>query len=137
MLLSILSSFSDAVRRLRNRPFLDAAMATAALVSTADEEVRLAEQLALDRLLERIDLLKPFPVHTAVDRHRFYVERIAADRAAGSREALAVVAGLRGRDEAAELLLHVATSIAGADGSLSPPEQARMDEIRDALGVGD
>ena len=42
----------DAMRR--HRPFLEAVMAAAALVSMADDEVRLSEQLALDEVFGRI-----------------------------------------------------------------------------------
>jgi tellurite resistance protein len=76
---SILEYWSNKIQRLRGRGFLDAAMAAAALVSTADEDVRLSEQYALDHLVQRMDQLRLFDPHTAADLHQRYVERIEAD----------------------------------------------------------
>ncbi len=110
-------------------------MAAAALVSTADEDVRLSEQLALDQLLERMDLLRVFDPHTGVDLHRRFVDGIGAHRGHGRREALAALTAFRGDEDQGLLILYVAAGIAKADQNLSEPEERALHEICDALGL--
>ena len=89
---SIRELWSREVARLRNHPFLEAAMAAGALVSTADGVVRLSEQLALDAWIARIERLQVFDEHAGVNLHRDYVEGIQADTVKGRRRALDRVA---------------------------------------------
>jgi len=127
--------WSQVVGRLRYRSLLDAAMATAALVSTADEEVRLAEQLALDRVLEHFEEFRCFEPHTAVDRHRRFANQILADRARGRREVLQILTSFRGAEAQRRILLEVAQVIAAADSQVSDAERVALAEITDALGI--
>ncbi len=129
------SGWSSKVARLRNRSFLDAAMAAAALVSAADDDVRLSEQIALDALLERIDKLQVFEPQTAVDIHRDYVERFAADPVLGRKRALDGLAGFRGDEQDRLLILYVGAVIARADSELSDLEEQALADICSALGL--
>lgn len=128
-------SWSRKVAQLRNRSFLDAAMAAAALVSSADDDVRLSEQLALDALLERIDKLQVFEPQTSVDIHRDFVERFAADPDLGRKNALDRIAAFRGDDSDRLLILYVGAVIARADLELSDAEERVLADICTALGL--
>jgi tellurite resistance protein len=132
---SILEYWTNQIQRLRGRGFLDAAMAAAALVSTADEDVRLSEQYALDHLVQRMDELRLFDPHAAVDLHRRYVERIEADSKNGRREAIGSISSFRGDEEKGLLVLYVGAVVAKADGDLSEPETQALAEIATALGL--
>ena len=132
---TIRERWSEKVQRLRNRKFLDAAMAAAALVSAADEDVRLSEQLAIDDLLERLERLRVFDPHAGVDIHRGYADQILADRDDGRKQALASVTSFRGDEERGLLILYVGAMVARADGDLSTPEMAALAEISGALGL--
>lgn len=132
---SILEYWSNKIQQLRGRGFLDAAMAAAALVSTADEDVRLSEQYALDHLVQRMDELRIFDPHAAVDLHRRYVERIAEGSESGRREAIDSVSSFRGDEEKGLLILYVGAVVARADGDLSEPETRALGEIATALGL--
>ncbi len=132
---SILERWSTKVQQIRGRRFLDAAMAAAALVSTADEDVRLSEQFALDRLLQRMQQLRVFDPRAGVELHRRYVERITAESGDGRRDAIDSVSYFRGDEEQGLLILYVGAVVARADGDLSEPERRALADISSALGL--
>ena len=135
MRVSMVQWWSQRLRQLRNRTFLRAAMAAGALVSTADHDVRLSEQLALDDLLARLEELRVYDVHVGVELHRGYAERIKADPEKGRRTAIDAISAFRGDEEHGLLILYVAATIAGADQELTATEQQTLAEIADALGL--
>ena len=119
--------------RLSERSFLEAAMAASALVSMADREVRLSEQLGLDYILENAKRLETVDPHEAVEIHRRYVEAIRADADAGQQAALGVISRFRNDPDSARLLLSVGLAIAKADSEVSVVEDAALAGICDAL----
>ena len=139
----MIRSMAGAVARVREllkrrgslgeRSFLEAAMAVSALVSMADREVRLSEQLGLDYVLENATRLETVNPHEAVEIHRRYVEAIRTDPAAGQRAALEVISRFREDPDSASLLLSVGLAIAKADSEVSAIEDSALAEICDAL----
>ena len=110
-------------------------MAAAALVSTADHHTRLAEQIALDHLLERLEKLRVFDPHTAVDLCRSFADAIESDPGRGRQQAIAAVSAFRGKENDASLILYIASSIARANFDLSQAERDMLIELRDLLGL--
>ena len=110
-------------------------MAAAALVSTADHHTRLSEQIALDHLLERLEKLRIFDPHKAVDLHRRFAEAIEADRELGYRKAVKAVSSFRGVENDALLILYVAASIARANFERPQAERAVLFELQKRLGL--
>lgn len=121
--------------RIRERPFLEAAMAVGALVAMADEDVRLSEQLGLDHVLDNAKRLEAFDPHEALEIHRRHVEAIRADASAGRIAALATLSSFREDPEAAELLLSVGLVIAKADSEITAVEDRSLGEICHILGL--
>jgi len=132
---SILQRWSTKVQQIRGRRFLDAAMAAAALVSTADQDVRLSEQYTLDRLLERMEQLRIFDPRAGIEVHRRNVERIMAESGDGRRDVIDSVSAFRGDEEQRLLILYVGAIVARADGDLSEPEAGALADIASALGL--
>ena len=132
---SILQRWSSKVQQIRGRRFLDAAMAAAALVSTADEDVRLSEQYALDRLLERMEQLRIFDPSAGIELHRRHVERIMAESGDGRRDVMDSVSAFRGDEEQRLLILYVGGVVARADGDLSELEARALSDIASALDL--
>jgi tellurite resistance protein len=110
-------------------------MAAAALVSTADEDVRLSEQYAIDRVLERMKQLRVFDPRAGVELHRRYVERITDETGDGRQDAIDSVASFRGDEEQGLLILYVGAVVAKADGDLSEAETRALADISSALGL--
>ena len=131
----ILKRWSTRLQRIRGQRFLDAAMAAAALVSTADEDVRLSEQFTLDRLLDRMEQLRIFDPRTGVELHRRHVERIMSNSREGRRNAIDAVSAFGGDEEKGLLILYVGAAVARADGDLSAPEMQALADIASSLGL--
>ena len=117
--------------QIRDRHFL----AAAALVSTAGHHTRLSEQIALDHLLERLEKLRIFDPHKAVDMHRTYSEAIEADIVLGRRKAIAAVSTFKGKEDDALLILYVAASIARANFKPPRAERDMLTELYVRLGL--
>jgi tellurite resistance protein len=135
MKVGFLDAWSRRVAKRRERPFLEAAMAAAALVSMADEEVRLSEQLALNEVFGRIRTLYAFDPHTAVDLHREIAEGIAEDPQRGRRRALETVGRFEGNEDDRLSVLYVAAVIARADFDLSKAEEFTLGQICERLSL--
>ena len=131
----ILDKWARKVARRRNRPFLEASMAAAALVSMADEDVRLSELLALDEVLQRIDRLKLFEPNEAVDLHRRFTGEIQGDAVVGRRRAIEIVSSFAGNRDDRLSILYIAAVIARADLDLSALEEAALQQICECLGL--
>ena len=127
--------FAAAAGRGRNKAFLEAAMASAALVVSTEDGVSFARRHALDQVLETVERLKAFEVHAAVDLFDDYVQqfRLAPERARA--RALKAIGALAGQTEAAELLVRIAVAVARAEGQVSAEVRARVDEIARVFGV--
>ena len=115
--------------RFRNRQFLDAAMAAAALMATADGEVTFSERAALDDVLETVTNLQIYDPHVAVDIYRDFADAILRDREAGRAEAFRAIGRVEDNPDAAELVIRVAIAISRADGDYSPLETKLVGEL--------
>jgi tellurite resistance protein TerB len=121
--------------RFRNRAFLDAVMAAAALVATADGEVTFSELSKLDDVLENVQDLQIYDPHVAVDLYRDYADAIMEDRDRGRRDAFERVSRISGNDEEASLLVRVALAISRADGEFTSTERQTVSELCGVLGL--
>jgi tellurite resistance protein len=117
------------LERHRNRPFLEAMMAAAALLALADSEVKLSERLALDFILDNVKELKMFDVHKAVNLFRDYGQAIEKDFNTGKAKVFQAVAKFAGDEDKGSLLIRACILIAKADGDFSEPEQKVVDEL--------
>ena len=121
--------------RSRNRTFLEAAMASAALAAVADGPVSLAERHTLDQVLESIEALRAFEVHEALAVFDGYVQAIQDDPASARAKALRAVSALAGEAVLAPLLVRIAMALAGADGAASPSVQEEVAAVAAALDL--
>ena len=121
--------------KLKHRKFMEASMATAALVATADGTVSFSERVAVDQILENVDALKIFDPHEAIDRFNHFVEAIQENSAAGSTAALKAIEPEVGDQEAADLIMRIGCAISRADGDFSEVEVTQIQAIADVLGI--
>ena len=128
-------ALAQELARFRNRQFLEAAMAAAALVAMADGKVSLPEQVTLDQVLETVQELRIYEPHAAVDIYRDHVDALAADSFTAREKILATVAKLAGDEAAGRVLIHSCVAIAKSDDDFSPPEQIAVRELCRALGL--
>lgn len=127
----VLSAHLD---RLRNRPFLDAAMAAAALVARADGEVTFAARSRVDAVLESVAQLQLYDPHDAVDRFNDFADAIAEDPEGGREQALTTIRPFAGAEEAGAIM-RIAEAIATADGDRPDAGSDAIAAIAAALGA--
>lgn len=127
--------FHTQAERLRHRPFLEATMAASALVATADGEVSFSERVRMDELLESLELLKVYDVHTAVDLFNDHVASLEENRDKGRAEVFAAVEKIAGEPEEGLLLLRVCRAISEADGEYAESERRAIEELAKVLNL--
>ena len=133
MIVELVDDLRLALERMKHRPFLEATMATAALVAHSDGEVRLSERTRLDDILENLDLLKIYDVHDAVDLFNRYVDRLEADGGVAQEDALNDIGKIAGNPEEADLLVRIGLAISCADGDFDEDERRVLKKICLAL----
>lgn len=121
--------------RMKHRPFLEAALATAALVAEADGEVKLSERSRLDEILESLDVLKMYDVHDAVDLFNEYLKDLAVEREKAQENLLKVIGEVADNPEEADLIVRVGLAIGAADGVVDPSEHETIARICKVLGL--
>jgi tellurite resistance protein len=126
-------TFHTQAERMRHKPFLRAAMACAALVATADGKVSFSERMEMDRLLDELDALKVYDVHTAVDLFNDHVEALASDREAARKAVFAAASRFADDGEAAQLLLRICRHISQADGDYADSERQAIADLAAVL----
>ena len=136
---NLLSKLKDTLQlhseRHKNRPFLEATMAAAALVASADGTVSFSERYSVDQMLEQLDQLKVFDPHQAVDLFNSYVESLRDSQEEGRARALAAVAAISEDREAAKMMVRISAAISRADGNFSLVEREEIEAICEALGL--
>jgi chromosome partitioning protein len=137
----LLNKLSDSLLsttgRTRDRAFLDAAMAAAALVATADGDVSFAQRSRLDDLLSSAEPLKAHDVHDAADLFRIFAENILAHPEEGRLRALKAVRCVNRDDDASQLLMRIACAMGRAEGAYSRPGMVQIRRIAMTLGQSD
>jgi tellurite resistance protein len=119
----------------RHRDFVGATMAACALVALADDDHRLSELTARDRILHHLGRERSVDLNKAVAAYERYSRQLETDGAAGRKNLLDVVAGLKGDRARSEQLIRVCVAIGRADQKFSARERAVVEDICHALGL--
>ena len=135
VLRALKNSLGEQVSRHRNRPFFEAAMAAAALVTQADGKVTISERHRLDQIIEQLDQLNIFDVHEAADLMNDNLDAIRRHPQEAHPRLLKDVARIANDSEAARLLVRICLAISIADDEYHPDEKSRVGDICGALGL--
>lgn len=119
----------------RHRDFVDTAMAACALVALADDDHRLSELTARDRILHLLDQERSVDVDRAVAAYQRYSKLLESGGAAARKTLLAIVAGVKGDREKSEQLVGLSIAVGRADQQFSARERSVVEDICDALGL--
>lgn len=130
----ITDSLRGEIAKHRNRPFLEAAMAASASIAIADGVVSYSERNRVDAILGKLDELRVFDPHTAIDLFNDYLEVLTKDGDAGWAQIRGIIARFSGKQEA-ELLIRIALAMSFADGEFSPQERTRVHDLCGALSL--
>ncbi len=119
----------------RDGRFLDAAMAAAALVANADGAANRALRRVPDNNLDRVDELKGFDAHLAVNSFDQFAHRIRTQGERGRAQALKAVSEMSGDAEGARLVIRIGCAMARTGSGFSPAERDQIGLIAAAAGV--
>jgi len=134
MISRLASRYGALIERHRNRDFLDAAMAAAALVAIADGDASLEEGQRVGDLLRTLAPLAVFDPARGLDIYMRHVAEIRQSDA-GRERAQATVAAAAKDGETAALVVLICLAVSEADGVVVDEEVAAIDRISDLLGV--
>ncbi len=121
--------------RERTRALVEAAMASAALVACTDRPAGLPQRLLLDQILDSVDSLRGRDPHVAVEVFERFAAAICESPEAGRARALSAISGFAGASDTPRLLLHIAKSMAAAQGPASANAVAEIARIAKTLGL--
>ncbi len=132
--MSILNGLNERIARHRTRDFPKVAMAAGALAAQADGTVALSERYRIDDILARMERLKIYDPHKAVQILDGFLTELRDNAEAAERVLLGKLSRIAEDREAAELVVRIALSVSQSDGPFGAPERARFEEICAVLG---
>jgi tellurite resistance protein TerB len=112
---NVLINLKNNLLKFKNKEFLDAAMAGAALICLADGEISLEEKQKMIRFFESHELLSVFSIKDAIKSFEEFVSQIEFDKDAGESKAYRTLAKLH-KKESAIFVMQMIIAIASADG---------------------
>ena len=130
-----MSELKTDVLKFKNKEFLHAAMAGAALISLADGTISSAEKQKMIKFIENHEALKVFTTKDVIDAFGEFVSQIEFDKDIGDAKAYAALGKLKSNHEAARLVMRMIISIAGADGNFDADEKAIALKIAKELNL--
>ena len=134
-LANLINNWQDALDRHRNRPFLEAAMASCAVIATDDGTVSFAERVRVDQILETLDQLNIYNPHEGVDIFNEYVDEINQSPKTGHSKAMDAIEAFVGDPESASLIIRICLAVAEADGMATLADQIEIVTLCSLLGV--
>ncbi|PTX52574.1 tellurite resistance protein TerB [Gemmobacter caeni] len=123
------------VSKFRNRTFMEATVASCALVAAADGTISAQEKQKMAGFMRNSDELKHFDMPDVIAFFEKVVGNFDFDAAIGKAEALKVIGRLRGNEEQARVMVRVACAIGASDGDFDEAEKAVVRTICKELGL--
>lgn len=118
-----MSELKTDVLKYKNKEFLHAAMAGAALISLADGTISSEEKQKMVKFIENHDALSVFATKEVIDAFQSFVSQIEFDKDIGDAKAYEALAKLKSNTEASRLVMRMIISIAAADGNFDADEK--------------
>jgi tellurite resistance protein TerB len=123
------------VSKFKNRAFMEATVASCALVAAADGTISSEEKQKMAGFIRNSDELKHFAMPDVIAFFEKVVGNFDFDAAIGKAEALKVIGRLRSNPEQARVMVRVACAIGASDGNFDQKERAVVREIFVELGL--
>ncbi len=128
-------TLASEMTKFKNADFMEAIVASCALVSAADGEISSAEKMKMTGFIQNSKELKVFDLNKVITSFNAYCEKFGFDEQIGRAEALKAVAKVRSKPDAARLLVRVAIAIGSSDGNFDDSERAVCRMICNELGL--
>ncbi len=122
------------VLKFKNKTFLEATVASCALVAAADGVVSPEEKQKMIGFMKRSEALSVSDVAEIIPLFEKYANNFDFDPTIGKGECLQVIAKLKKQPDAARLLIRVCCAVGAADGNFDDNEKKIVREICAELG---
>jgi tellurite resistance protein TerB len=123
------------VSKFKNRTFMEAVVASCALVAAADGTISAEEKQKMAGFIRNSDELKHFSMTDVIAFFEKVVGNFDFDAEIGKAEALRVIGRLRGSEEQARIMVRVACAIGASDGNFDANERSVVRNICTELGL--
>ncbi len=126
---------AEKMGRRRDRAFLEAVMATCALVAAADRVVTYSERSGVERILVSLGAMGIFDPRQTLGLFDEFVRGLDADDSSARHRVFSRIKEMAGDRESSETLVRIAIMISQADGHVVPREVSEIKDICRVLGV--
>jgi tellurite resistance protein TerB len=130
-----MSELKTEALKFKNKEFLNAAMAGAALIALAEGEISASEKQKMVKFIESHDALSIFSTTDVINAFQDFVTQIEFDKDIGDAKAYAALGKLKSNNEASRLVLRMIISIAAADGDFDADEKVMAIKIARELNL--
>lgn len=130
-----MSELKTEALKFKNKEFLNAAMAGAALIALADGEISSSEKQKMVKFIENHEALSIFTTKDVIDAFQTFVSQIEFDQDIGHAKAYATLGKLKNNNEASRLVMRMIISIAAADGNFDADEKIMAVKIARELNL--
>ena len=133
------SELKNEAMKFKNKDFLNAAISGSVLISMADGHVSSEEKQKMMRFIENYEALSVFSSKDLIDAFQNAMSQIEFDKDLGEAKAYDAIRKMKGKDDAARLIMRLIIAIAAADGNFDDDEKrvARKIAMELALNPAD
>ncbi len=130
-----MSELKTEALKFKNKEFLNASMAGAALIALADGEISSSEKQKMIKFIESHEALSVFTTKDVIEAFQEFVTQIEFDKDIGDAKAYAALGKLKSNNEASRLVMRMIISIAAADGDFDADEKVVAVKVARELGL--
>jgi tellurite resistance protein TerB len=123
----------EAVKKYKNKNFMEAVVAGCALVAAADGQIQAEEKQKMAGYIGRSEELKVFDMNEVINSFNKYVSNFEFDHTVGKMEALKVIGQFKNNPEVARVIVSVCCAVGAADGYFDEKEKQVVREICQSL----
>lgn len=129
------SELKNEVLKFKNKDFLNAAVSGSVLISMADGSISSQEKQKMMRFIENYEALSVFSSKELIEAFQSAVTQIEFDKDLGEAKAYDAIRKVKGKDDAARLIVRLTIAIGGADGNFDDSEKQVARKIAMELGL--
>jgi tellurite resistance protein TerB len=123
----------EAVKKYKNKNFMEAVVAGCALVAAADGQIQAEEKQKMAGYIGRSEELKVFDMNEVINSFNKCVSNFEFDHTVGKMEALKVIGQFKNNPEVARVIVSVCCAVGAADGYFDEKEKQVVREICQSL----
>lgn len=125
----------SSVKQYLNQDFLDAVVASCALVAIADGKIDVSEKQKMLGFIKNNETLSVYEHQKIEERFSYYISRLEFDLNIGTGECLLAVGKIRNNIDQSQLVIRVCCAIGSADGNFDADERQVVQKICNHLGL--